>query len=337
MQDDALLFSISQIISKFALVSLVIVVVSISGYSGFLTLLFITFSSIFFTFIFLLFTLASTLKKLNSSIICFENISKSFIFGVPLVFSGLLFSALTSFDRVFLKEYSSLTELGLYSVSISFAAVATIFQSVFSVIWAPTVYKWKAQGVGLDMVPSISSTITFLVSLIFCLAGIFSWLVDYLIPSEYGDVKYILVSCLVYPLLYTLSEVTGIGIGITKKTYWTVLIGLVCLFVNVVLNFVLIPTYGAKGAAITTAITFFVFFILRTEISSLIWFSIPRVTIYTFISLHVALSCCVTFFGAVYNDTFILVYLILLIFTLFIYRKFLFLVVNRCCPHARWD
>ena len=63
-------------------------------------------------------------------------------YGLPLAFGNLAYWGLTSIDRFVLKDISGLDELGIYSMAVSFGAVALIFQSVFSTIWAPLVFKW---------------------------------------------------------------------------------------------------------------------------------------------------------------------------------------------------
>ena len=53
-------------------------------------------------------------------------------YGIPLAFGGLAYWGLVSVDRFLLKQYGTLSELGVYSMAISFGAVALIFQSIFS-------------------------------------------------------------------------------------------------------------------------------------------------------------------------------------------------------------
>jgi O-antigen/teichoic acid export membrane protein len=45
-------------------------------------------------------------------------------------------------------------------------------------------------------------------------------------------------------------------------------------------NYLLVPQYGADGAAIATAISFWVFLVLRTELAILAWRPLPRLKIY---------------------------------------------------------
>lgn len=95
-------------------------------------------------------------------------------FGLPLILGGLAFWGLTAIDKVFLRMLASFEELGIYSVAVSFAAAASILQSVFSTVWVPTVYKWASAGNGLENVHKMSRYILALVVLGFALAGLLS-------------------------------------------------------------------------------------------------------------------------------------------------------------------
>ena len=197
-------------------------------------------------------------------------------FGAPLILGGLAFWGLTATDKILLKSLSNYEQLGLYSVSVSFAAVATIFQSVFATIWAPTVYKWAAQDIDRFKIEAVVRYILFIVIILFCLIGLFSWVVTLLLPNGYSEVRWVLISCLGFPLLYTLSEATGVGIGISRRSIFTMIVATVALIVNFVGNWMLIPTYGASGAAVSTCTSFWIFFVLKTEFSIYLWNPMPR-------------------------------------------------------------
>ncbi|PKG75871.1 polysaccharide biosynthesis protein [Shewanella sp. GutCb] len=227
----------------------------------------------------------------------FQQLKKMLSFGLPLIWGGVAFWGLTATDKIMIRSLSTYQELGIYSVSVSFAAAAAILQSVFSTVWAPTVYKWASNGESMDKIHSVTRYILLCIVIIFCLAGLFSWLVTYLLPSDYANVQWILVSCLGFPLLYTISETTVIGIGLARKTSYSMLASFLALLVNISGNFLLIPIFGASGAAISTCIAFFVFFILRTEFSIYLWNPIPRLVLYVYTSLCVLGAVVSTLYG----------------------------------------
>lgn len=226
-----------------------------------------------------------------------EHLRDMLRFGLPLMLGGFAYWGLTAVDKVFLRTLVSFEELGVYSVAVSFAGAATILQSVFSTVWAPTVYKWASKGEGVENVHKISRFIHFVVILMFCIAGLLSWVVTLVLPTNYSSVQWIVVSCLGSPLFYTLSEATGVGIGITRRSSFSMLAALLAFAINLVGNWLMIPHFGAAGAAVSTCISFWVFFVIRTEFSIYLWEPMPRLLFYGYSALAVAGCCVFTLFG----------------------------------------
>lgn len=218
-------------------------------------------------------------------------------FGLPLILGSLAYWGLTAIDKVFLRGMASFEELALYSVAVSFASAAAILQSVFSTVWAPTVYKWASTKQGLENVHTVSRYVLALVVLGFALAGLFSWVVRFLIPDEYAAVQWLLVSCIGFPLLYTLSETTVVGIGISRRSTFSMLASIIAFVVCLIGNWWLIPIYGAAGAAVSTCVAFWVFFFLRTEFSIYLWEPIPRGLLYIYTLISVAGAVVFTLWG----------------------------------------
>jgi O-antigen/teichoic acid export membrane protein len=211
-------------------------------------------------------------------------------FGTPLIFSGLAYWGLIATSSIALRSLSSFSELGIYSVTMSFAGVASIIQSVFSVVWAPIVYRWVAEKKDLSKIDNIARQALTIVCGIIVLCGISSWLIDYILPIRYEQVKYLVLCAMIQPLLYTLSEVTCIGISLTRRTILSVWVTLAALATNILFSLWLVPLEGATGAVIANAIAYLVFFIARTEASAYVWRQFPRLKIYIFASIAVGLS-----------------------------------------------
>lgn len=260
-----------------------------------------------------------------------KQLSTMLRYSWPLVFSSLAYWGLTAMDKVFIKELSTFEELGVYSVAISFASAAIIVQSIFSTIWAPMVYKWVAQNRNLHKIAIIRELLLVAIIAIVLIASMLSWLTEYFLPLAYADVQYLLVICMIQPLLYTLSEVTKVGIGVTRRSMFSLVATLVALFINLIGNYCLIPIYGANGAAIATALSFLAFFIIRTEASIYVWMSIPRAKMYMIVIVLV-FFCIVFSLYAKYIDNelrFLVGLLFLLPFLIYYKRaKMLFIKIK---------
>ena len=219
-------------------------------------------------------------------------------FGMPLILGGVAFWGLTAIDKVFLRSMSTFEELGLYAVAVSFAGAATILQSVFSTIWAPTVYKWAGTDSGLENVHRVSRYILAIVVLGFALTGLFSWVFTLILPAQYAGVQWLVLACMGYPLLYTLSETTVVGIGITLRSGFAMLAAALAFVVNLIGNWLLIPLYGAAGAAVSTCFSFLIFFILRTEFAIYVWRPTPRKLLYTYTVTCVVAAIVFALYGS---------------------------------------
>ncbi|MCY1346387.1 hypothetical protein D9M69_324710 [compost metagenome] len=254
-----------------------------------------------------------------------EKLKAMLRFGAPLIMSGVAFWGLTAMDKIFLRNFSSFEELGVYSVASSFAAAAIVFQNIFSIIWAPTVYKWAAESINVKKIDQVTEYVLVAVVILFSLTGLFSWVVIYLLPASYAKVQYILVACMAYPLFYTLSETTVVGLGITRKSIYVMAASIIAVLVNLVGNYLLVPIYGAAGAAVSTAIAFWVFFICRTEFSCHVWRPIPRLKLYSMTLACLIISALFTLNGVDRYVEFACVWLILLIVTAVTNNKIIFL------------
>lgn len=232
------------------------------------------------------------------------------VYGFPLAFSGLAYWGLTATSTFALRSWSTLDELAIYSITNSFAGAAVIFQSIFSTVWAPTVYKWAAQGINMKRVDDVARHALLIACLIFVGVGLFSWVVDYFLPPHYRVVKYLLACAVAPSLLYTLSEVTTIGISISRRTGWTIWITLAALLTNVLLSWWLVPRHGAAGAIMSNALAFFVFFVLRTETSAALWRKFPRTRLYLFLGLMVTLATTIVTIKNQLSPSYPLVWLI---------------------------
>lgn len=160
-----------------------------------------------------------------------------------------------------------------------------------------------------------------LVVFAFCMTGLLSWTTTFLLPANYVDVQWIVISCVGYPLLYLLSETTVVGIGITRKSSYAMFAAALAFIVNVLGNWFLIPIYGAKGAAVSTCFSFWVFLILRTEFSSFLWQRISTGRLYILSSICVIGAIASTLFGEVLGNRMLVFWACFLVFSVIIFRN----------------
>lgn len=297
MKGEALAYSLTLVLPKATFLTVILLGFFSEYPAGFGFLLFAQGLALLSAFILLACFTKDMIRESFSSELSFPLFKELLIFGFPLVFGSIAYWALTMFDRLALSWWSSLTEVGIYSVGISFAAVGILFQSIFSVVWSPTVYKWASTGEDLSKVDTVVQHATAFVVFSFVTIGLFSFVVAYFLPSAYQLVQYIIVACLGLPLLYTLSETTVVGVHLKKRTRLAMLAPMAALPVNIILAYLLIPLYGAAGAAVSTSTAMFIFLVVRTEMSILAWRVFPRAKLYLWMFFCLSLSSLQALYG----------------------------------------
>lgn len=194
-----------------------------------------------------------------------------FQYAIPLVVTGVAAWGLKAVDKVSLRAFSTLAELGIYSVAVTVAGGVGILTSVFNTIWSPIVYKMAADGKGKENLIFAGRVVEFVVFLLFVTTGLLSWLIAYLVPAQYSAVDVLLPLCVFAPLVYSLSEAMTIGINLARKTRYALLATVMAFALAGILNYALVPMLASVGAAIATATAFYVYFILRFEFSCIAW------------------------------------------------------------------
>ncbi len=242
-------------------------------------------------------------------------------YSYPLLCTGIISWAFQSIDRLMVKEISGLYSLGLYSGAYKIAGLLNIFKNSFMIFWSSVAYKKYAENnEDYEFYEKIFEALSFLMFIIILTLLIGKNYLILILGESFRLGKNILPGLLIGPVLYILSEVTGIGINLKKQTNRHVRISIIVLIVNGVLNYILIKKIGAKGAALSTGASFILFFYLRTYYSLRLInfkFKLKRLSICVFsIYIFIVYSTFYDIYNAMFG-------FILLILTLYLYRDLL--------------
>lgn len=244
-----------------------------------------------------------------------------FSFGLPLVFAGLASWSMTAMDKIFLRSVSDFGELGLYFIAVSVAAAVGVVTSIFNTIWAPMVFRWTSEGADPQKIDLVCEHMAAVVFFLFVISGGFSGVIPYFFPDDYSSIQYMITACMAAPLLYALSESTGIGLSISRRSSLSMLASCLAVAVSAVTNYLLVPRYGAQGAAAATAITFWFFLLVRTEFSCLAWRSFPKYKIYIGSTLTSAAAATVCLWGEEFGALSLLVWFLIGLIGCIIYNN----------------
>ncbi|MBH0002707.1 lipopolysaccharide biosynthesis protein [Pseudoalteromonas sp. SWYJZ12] len=327
MQERGLAFSATQIAPKIFLLILISLIMSLNWAAEFKTLMLMnTLSVVFSLFIFSWLTRDSWLISITKSV-DFVLLKQMLLFSLPLVAGGLAYWGLTTMDRFFLRSLSGFNELGVYALAVALAGVVSVLTSIFSSLWHPVLYKWTKEGIDENKVQRVIENMILVVASFWSLAGLLSFIVPFFLPPQYLAIEYLIVACVSMPLFYLLSETTGVGIGITRRTSFAMFASIVAFLINAILNYLLIPVYGSSGAALASMASFFMFFVIKTEASAFLWRPFPRFKIY-FILVFYMFATCVVVLAKAHISNFYIVWLILLLLTCGFFAKRLIESVN---------
>ncbi|MCI6152847.1 MAG: oligosaccharide flippase family protein [Fusobacterium perfoetens] len=240
-------------------------------------------------------------------------------YSLPLSVTMALNWVFASCDKILIKILSTPIELGLYSGAFKIIGILSVIQSGFTSFWMSIAYehysKNKNDNIFFKNMLNIFSLLFFGlgIGLLFTRDLILLFL-----GEKYREAIFIFPMLIFNPIMYCISEITTLGISFSKKTKYYFYISLVVAIINLIGNIVLIPHFGAKGAAISTGIVFILFFILRTYFSTkLINFGFDLKRIYSVIFLMFIYAMVLTFYNNIYFT--ILVGILLEVIVLLIY------------------
>ncbi|GAA5205007.1 lipopolysaccharide biosynthesis protein [Microbacterium kyungheense] len=289
MEERGLLFAVSQSVPKLALVAAVVLIGSLLP-STFAVLMVFFVSATMLALVPLAIGTWHTWTRARIDGESLGLMRRMLAYSVSLCLASLASVSLAAVGSFALRGRSTFEELGVYSVAVSVAGVATVIQSIFSIVWAPILYRRVSEGVHVELVEKVRDRGLAIVALAFAAVGTFSWTLDFILPNEYSSVIYLVIGTVAQPLLYTLSEITSAGIGVTRRTSFALVATVVALAAGIGLNLVLVPPLGASGSVIAAAMSFWLLFVMKTEASARIWYRYPRVRIHLLMGLAIVLA-----------------------------------------------
>ncbi len=193
-------------------------------------------------------------------------------FGLPLVPAFAIGWILTSMDKVMLRTMCTYEELGLYSAAFKIVSILSVLQTCFTLYWTPVAYRWYEENKENRQFERVAWLVALLMTIMCMGVLIFKDVVAIILGPSFKEAISIFPFLLLYPVLYTISETTGLGIGFKRKTTYTIVISVISGGTNVALNWIMIPVFGGIGAAIATGMSYVAFFWGRTLISNHLWY-----------------------------------------------------------------
>lgn len=178
-------------------------------------------------------------------------VKEMFKYALPLVPVSVLFWANSSIPQLVLQKTMDYHSIGIYTSAVALANVINIIQSGFNIYWLPYTYEnYKTQtGQFYKVHRMLLCALT-----IFALLLILSQDVVFLLLGEkYRAAKSFFPFLILGPTCYIVGETTGLGIDLSKKTYFNLIVFTCSVITNVILCVLFQKWLGVLGVAIATA------------------------------------------------------------------------------------
>ncbi len=222
-------------------------------------------------------------------------------YGAPFIVTLGVTTLFQAIDKLSLNHYCTYSEVGVYSSAMSLVHIFGIIQTTFTSLWMPmAVEHFTRSPDDLGLYRKANR----MISLVMFFCGIslilFKDIFAVLLGSKYREAAYILPFLIFNPIMYTVSETTVVGMVFMKKSWWQVFTAVGACLTNLAGNILLVPRLGCRGAAISTGLSYIVFFALRTLLSNRCFpvsFGLPRFYAMTLILTGCAAYNTFTGFG----------------------------------------
>lgn len=190
-------------------------------------------------------------------------------YAFPYVFSMGITILFQTADKLALSAFGSYSDVGIYSSTMTLVNVFAIVQTSFNTLWAPmAVEHYNKEPEDKSLYYKGNQIITVVMFFIGLTLILFKDVFALLLGEKYREAAYILPFLIFNPIMYTISETTVNGLVFMKKSNLQVVVAVGACVVNVIGNTILVPILGCKGAAISTGLSYIMFFTLRTYLSN---------------------------------------------------------------------
>jgi O-antigen/teichoic acid export membrane protein len=260
--------------------------------------------------------------KFKSVSITFDNLKKVDLikYGYPYIVTMGITSLFQALDQLSLNYFCSYREVGIYASTMTLVHVFNIVQTTFNTLWAPmSVEHYTNDKHDRSFFQKGNKIITVIMFFMGFSLILVKDVFAILLGEKYREAAMILPFLIFNPIMYTVSETTVSGLVFMKKSKMQVLVAVGACLTNAIGNYILVPVLGCKGAAISTGISYIVFFALRTFFSNKYFyvdFGLKKFSILTVLAVLYALYNTFVKF----NYLCIVLYVVIMIIMFILYK-----------------
>lgn len=175
-------------------------------------------------------------------------------FGLPMVSNFVSVWVLQLSDRYLLGHFSSLANTAGYAVAYSLGGVmSVIILSPFSLAWPTAMFAIAKRDNAKEVFQLVFRWYSvILLAATFALSLIATFILYLFFPPSYHSFASIIPLVATSTMFYGIYSVFNVGASIRRKTWMAFIFTSFAALINVGFNILLIPLYGAMGAALST-------------------------------------------------------------------------------------
>ncbi len=186
-------------------------------------------------------------------------------YGIPFITVLLMEWALSSCDRIALRSFSSFDELGIYTSAMKIVILLITFKNTFIAYWSPVAMERFEDGINEKNTAFFRQA--YEVVMMLCITGaafliLFRRVIVLLLGPEYRSAEAVIPFLTLMPIFAIMFEITVQSIKFSRKGQYLNVASLVALVVNIIGNLLLVPRLGGMGAAVTTGISYIIYFVI---------------------------------------------------------------------------
>ncbi|MBE9481799.1 MAG: flippase [Bacteroidetes bacterium] len=221
----------------------------------------------------LLFIIAMSIviSQIGFAIPRFSHISEYLKYSAPLTPNSLIRWITDFSDRYVVGYFLGLSSVGIYSASYAIGNLVSLFVAPIQMILFPELSKLFDNG-DIDKVQAyLSSSMKYFLLIaipaVFGLSALSKPILNILTTSEFASGSIVIPIIALSGLLAGIFQIVINITHLVKKTKFNLYIHVVAALLNIVFNFILIPSIGILGAAIATLISYIVMVLACIHIS----------------------------------------------------------------------
>lgn len=194
------------------------------------------------------------------------------LFSFPLVPSSIGVIVSLYIDRIAIKEFMNLAEVGIFGVGYRLASIASLLLVGFQGALMPLIYTHYREPETPAEIARIFRFFVTIALLLFLFMTFFApeLLILFTDPAYYSAAS--VLPLLVLAILFSGMYVFAPGLSIARKSGTVAIINVVSAVVNTALNVALIPFLGIRGAALATFLSGALIFTLNMLYSQRYYF-----------------------------------------------------------------